>query len=109
MGGFLIVAVVLWAVAMGAWFIVSKYFRSSDATRIKERLVGTAKNAKKKVKAAGEGSVLTTTDGSKNKFALMLVEKYQLGPKIATLLEQAGLSKWTPARLVNSCLMVFMA
>jgi tight adherence protein B len=110
MTGFLILAIVLWAVAMGAWFMVSKYFKSSDATRIKERLVGTAKNVKKKAKAAGEGaSVLTTQDGSKNKLALMLVERYRLGPKFAVLLEQAGLSKWTPARLMHLCLMAFMA
>src|SRR3954470_3738219 len=110
MGTFLILAVVAWAVAMAAWFIVSKYFRSSDATRIKERLVGTAKSVKKKAKAAGEGaSVLTGQDISKNKIASMLVEKYRLGPKLATLLEQAGLSKWTPARLMHICLMVFMA
>lgn len=105
--GFLILAFVVWAVALGAWFVVSKYFRSSDATRLKERLVGTAKTAKKKVKVAGEGSVLTTQDISKNKLALMLVEKYRLGPKISALLEQAGLSKWTPARLVHLCLMAF--
>ncbi len=108
MSTFLILAVLLWAVALGAWFMVSKYFRSSDATRIKERLVGTAKAAKKKAKAAGEGaSVLTTQDGSKNKLALLLVEKYRLGPRMSTLLEQAGLSKWTPARLVHLCLMAF--
>jgi tight adherence protein B len=108
--GFMILAVVVWAVAMGAWFIVSKYFKSSDATRIKERLVGTAKAAKKRAKAAGEvGSVLTGQDASKNKIASMLVEKYRLGPKLATLLEQAGLNKWTPARLMHICLMVFMA
>jgi tight adherence protein B len=110
MATFLILAVVVWAVAMGAWVMVSKYFRSSDATRIKERLVGTAKAVKQKAKTAGEGtSVLNAQDGSKNKFARMLVEKYQLGPKLATLLEQAGLNKWTPARLMHICLMVFFA
>jgi tight adherence protein B len=107
---FLILAVVLWLVAVGAWFLVSKYFRSSDASRIKERLIGTAKAAKKKAKEAGEGaSVLTTQDGSKNKLALMLVEKYQLGPKMSVFLEQAGLNKWTPARLVHTCLVAFAA
>ena len=28
----------LWAVFMGAWFVVSKYFKSADVTRVKERL-----------------------------------------------------------------------
>jgi tight adherence protein B len=45
----------------------------------------------------------------KNRLAHLLVEKYQLGPKISMLLEQAGLPKWTPARLVHLCLMAFAA
>ncbi len=104
---FLILALIVWAVAMGAWVVVSKYFKSSDTTKITERLVGTTKGPKKK-KDSGEGaSVLNTQTSAKNKLAQALVEKYQLGPKIATLLEQAGLSKWTPARLVHLCLMSF--
>jgi tight adherence protein B len=103
---FLILAIVLWAVAMGAWVAVSKYFKSSDTTKITERLVGTTKTSSKKKKEGGENaSVLNTPEAVKNKLAQLLVEKYQLGPKMATLLEQAGLPKWTPARLVHLCLM----
>src|SRR5262249_39965697 len=40
---------------------------------------------------------------AKNKLANMLVEKYRLGPKIAILLEQAGL-RWAPGHLVHLCL-----
>ena len=106
--GFLILAIITWAVAMGAWFAVSKYFRSSDAVRIKERLTGTNKPLKKK-KEEGEASVLTTQETVKNRLAHLLVEKYQLGPKISMLLEQAGLPQWTPARLVHLCIMAFTA
>ncbi|MEO8096294.1 MAG: type II secretion system F family protein [Acidobacteriota bacterium] len=109
MGGFMLAAVVIWAVAMGAWFMVSKYFRSSDATRIKERLVGTTKAKKEKAKDGSEASVLNTQQITKNKLAQLLVEKYRLGPKMASFLEQAGLSKWTPARLVHMCLMATAA
>jgi tight adherence protein B len=107
--GFLILAIVTWAIAMVAWFGVSKYFRSSDAVRIKERLVGTNKAPKRKTKDGSEASVLTTQETVKNRLAHLLVEKYQLGPKISLLLEQAGLSQWTPARLVHLCLMAFAA
>jgi tight adherence protein B len=91
---------------MGAWVAVSKYFKSADTTKITERLVGTTKSSGKKKKEGGENaSVLNTQSNAKNKLAQALVEKYQLGPKIEILLEQAGLSKWTPARLVHLCIM----
>lgn len=102
---FLILAIIVWAVAMGAWVAVSKYFKSSDTTKITERLVGTNKASKKKKEGGEAASVLNTPGAVKNKIAHALVEKYQLGPKIETLLEQAGLPKWTPARLVHLCIM----
>jgi tight adherence protein B len=104
---FVILAVLVWAIAMGAWFLVSNYFKSSDATRIKERLTGPVSKAKKR-KEGGEASVMNSGEVTgKNKLAQILVEKYQLGPKISILLEQAGLSQWTPARLVHLCLVAF--
>jgi tight adherence protein B len=104
---FVIVAIVVWAVALGAWLGMSKYLRNSDSDRMKERLVGSAK--KKKIKDAAEpASVLQTEGPPKNKLAHLLVEKYRLGPKLSALLEQAGL-KWTPARLMHLCLMAFAA
>ncbi|MEI9811237.1 MAG: hypothetical protein WDO18_00555 [Acidobacteriota bacterium] len=106
---FVVIAILVWAVAMGAWFAVSKYFRSSDTTKITERLVGTSKAPKKKKDGGENASVLNTQSTVKNKLAQLLVEKYQLGPKMSMLLEQAGLSKWTPARLVHLCLTVFAA
>jgi tight adherence protein B len=102
---FAILAIVIWLVALGAWMAVSRYMRTSDAVRIKERLVGT--NKAKKAKKTTEGSVLNTQQTAKNKLAQLLVEKYRLGPKMSAFLEQAGLSKWTPARLVHLCLMAF--
>jgi tight adherence protein B len=110
MGTVLILAVVVWGATMIGWFMVSKYFKSSDAVRIKERLTGTSK-AKKKAKDAVDGmpSVMQSQQSAKNRLAQLLVEKYQLGPKMETLLEQAGLSKWTPARLVHLCLVAFTA
>src|SRR5579859_120784 len=106
--GFLPLAIVVWMAAMAAWYLISKYFKSSDADKIKQRLMGVGK-ARKKTKEGKEGeqSVIHTQQGG-NKFAQLLVEKYQLGPKIQLFLEQAGL-RWTPARLVHFCIMAFGA
>jgi len=102
---FLIVGVVVWVIFLGCWMLASKYFKNVDTTRIKERLTGVTKAAKKKAAkgAADEPSVMTTKVAAKNKLAEMLVERYRMGPKILLFLEQAGL-KWAPAHLVHLCL-----
>src|ERR1700689_3016999 len=104
---FLIVLIAIWAAAMLAWFVVSKYIKSSDLDRIKTRLSGTSKAKKAKSgKATGEASVMQQDDASKNRLAQKIVDKYRLGPKIGIFLEQAGM-KWAPARLVHTCLLAF--
>jgi len=107
--GFLPLAIVLWLVAVGAWFLISKYYKTSDADKIKQRLTGIGKARAKKVKETkgGEQSIIHTQQGG-NKLAQLVVEKYQLGPKMQLLLEQAGL-RWTPARLVHLSIMAFGA
>jgi len=107
--GFLTVAIVIWAVAMAAWFLVTKYFKSSDADKIKQRLTGIGKARANKAKdtKSGEQSIIHTQQGG-NKFAQLVVEKYRLGPRMQLLLEQAGL-RWTPARLVHLSIVAFAA
>jgi tight adherence protein B len=100
MGSFILVALLIWAVAIGAWFMVSKYLKSSDVERVKNRLLGTGKAKKAKKAALDQPAVITRIETGKNQFAQQLVEKYQLGPKIGAFLEQAGLS-WPAARLVH--------
>jgi len=106
--GFLSVILAIWAVAMVAWFMVSKYFKSTDIDRVKARLLGTARSSSTKSKKGApiEKQVILNTIDSKNQFAQRLVEKYQLGPRLATLMEQAGLN-WPPARIVNLSIMTF--
>ena len=101
---FLIIAI--WAAAMVAWFIVTKYLKSSDLDRIKARLSGTNKAKKAGTKVKGEASVMQQDTGAKNKVAQKIVDRFQLGPKIATFLEQAGM-RWAPARLVHTCIAEF--
>jgi tight adherence protein B len=106
MGSFLLIILGIWGVAMVAWFMVSKYFKASDVDRVKARLLGTsrAKNAKGKKGEPAEKQVIINRTDSKNQFAQAVVEKYQLGPKLAILMEQAGLN-WPPARLVHLTIM----
>ena len=108
MGAFLLVILGVWAVAMVAWFMVSKYFKASDIDRVKARLLGTTrtKAAKNKKGVPAEKPISINRIDNKNQFAQALVEKYQMGPKLASLMEQAGLN-WPPARLVNLSIMVF--
>ena len=92
--GFLPLAIVVWMVAVAAWYLISKYYKSSDADKIKQRLTGIGKARKKtKENNGGEQSIIHTQQAG-NKFAQLLVEKYQLGPKIQLFLEQAGL-RWS--------------
>jgi tight adherence protein B len=104
--GILPLAIVVWLAAVAAWYLISKYFKSSDADKIKQRLTGIGKARQKtKDNKSGEQSIIHTQQGG-NKFAQLVVEKYQLGPKIQLLLEQAGL-RWSPARLVHLSIMAF--
>ena len=107
---FLLVIVAIWALAVVAWFMVSKYVKSSDVQKIKERLAGTnrVKTVAKKDAKSEPQSVIQIQDAAPSKLAQLLVDKYQLGPKILQYLEQAGL-KWSPAKLVHLCLMSFGA
>ncbi len=106
MGYFLLILIAIWGVTMGAWFLVSKYFQSADIDRVKARLLGTtrSKAAKSKKNTPAEKQVIINHNDSKNQFAQKLVEKYQMGPKLAILMEQAGLN-WPPARLVHLTIM----
>jgi tight adherence protein B len=102
-----ILLIAIWAAAMLAWFLISKYIKSSDLDRIKARLSGTNKAKKAKGGKAGEASVMQQEVGTKNRLAQKIVDKYRLGPKIGNFLEQAGM-RWAPARLVHTCLLSFM-
>jgi tight adherence protein B len=101
---FLFVVVVIWVLALGIWWYASKVFRHADLDRFKSRLLGT--NRPKKVKSQ-EGPALIQTEGAAGPL-LRVIEKLRLRDRLQTLLEQAGL-KWTPAQLIQRCLLAFFA
>ena len=107
--GFVGLLIVVWAVAVAAWFIVSKYFKSSDLDRIKDRLSGTtkAKAAKKKAGEKAPAQVIQAIEVPKNSVAQMVVERFKLGPRLQQFIEQAGL-RWLPSRFVHLTLVLFL-
>jgi tight adherence protein B len=107
--GFFVFIILVWAVAIGAWLLVSKYFKSSDLDRIKARLAGTTKTKVKKVKgvASENASVIQQDHVVKNRLAQLMVDKWGLAPKLGKFLEQAGLN-WPPARFVHLTLVCFL-
>ena len=104
MAGFLILLLIVWGIALGTWMVVSKYARSSDFDRVKKRLTGGPKVKKASEAKSAEQSVIQTERITKNKLANMVVERYKLGPKILSFLEQAGL-RWAPAHLIHLSLL----
>lgn len=106
--GFILTLVIIWAVFMGLYMMVSRYVKSSDIDKIKTRLTGVGKGKKKTKAGSPESSVVRGVEDPKNKFAQMVVDKYKFGPKLALYLEQAGMN-WQPARFVHLTIVCFAA
>ena len=105
--GPVVLVLVIWLIAVGAWLVVSKYAKSADVQKVKDRLMGTSKSKKSGKKASPEEtSIIQETGKAPSRLAQLVVDKYKLAPKIQEMLEQAGL-RWQPARLVHLCLLSF--
>lgn len=103
---FIWVGIGIWVTVLLVWWVCSKAFRQADMDRLKNRLLGTSKP--KKEKAAGQKAALIQSDVKQGLLAVRLMEKFQLQKRLQDLLEQAGL-KWPAARLIHSCLAMFLA
>ena len=54
---FIVSLALIWVVFMAAWFMVSKYVKSSDIDKIKTRLTGVGKSKKKAKGAMSSGAM----------------------------------------------------
>jgi tight adherence protein B len=104
---FVLILLLVWAVAAGAWLMLSNAFKSADADKIRNRLLGTSRPSRGKKGAKAQMSLLTEEDKTTGRVVLGLLKKYQLQDRLQTLLEQAGL-KWRVARLIHMCLALFL-
>jgi len=104
---FLIIAIAVWVCALVLWWLFSNAFRHSDMDRLKSRLLGSNKPKKGKV-AAQNASLIQTDENSNALLSTKFLKRFQLQTKLQELLEQAGM-KWSTHRLVNTCLLAFVA
>lgn len=106
MGIFIMIAVAVWLGSMVIWYLVTNLLKSQDVDKIKSRLAG--KEPKLKAKAQKRGpALIETEDLQTGRFAMQVLKKWDLQPRLQALLEQAGL-KWRVARLVHACLAFFL-
>ena len=103
---FFIIAIAVWICALVIWWVCSNAFRHSDMDKLKSRLLGS--NKAKKAKAGGAGATLIQAEEKGGLLATRLLKRYQLHTKFQEMLEQAGM-RWSTHRLVNTCLVAFVA
>jgi tight adherence protein B len=105
---FLLVLVIVWGLAVGAWLLFARSLNKSGAERIRARLVGGERGAKDRKGGKPGPALLAVEDRSTGKFALRLLRKLNLNHRLTALIEQAGL-KWSAARLAHGCMALFLA
>jgi tight adherence protein B len=80
--------------------------KSSELKRIRGRLLGGPQNRDKTAERKA-ASLLAAEDRQTGKIVLRLLARLRVNDKLQELLEQAGL-KWRPARLMHTCLALFL-
>jgi tight adherence protein B len=103
---FILIVLLFWAVSLGAYFLFSRWFRSSDVDKIKNRLMGTQKKESKST--SSKVALFETEEQPKGQILPRLMTNFNLTVKAQQLLEQAGL-KWKPVKLAQLCLAGFLA
>ncbi len=106
MGIFIMIAVAVWIGSIVVWYIVTNVLKTKDVDKIKSRLAGKEPKAKVKSKER-RPALIEAEDLQTGKFAMRMLKKWDLQPRLQTLLEQAGV-KWRVARLVHACLAFFL-
>lgn len=105
----ILVFLLVWAVAAGAWIIMSNVLKSADADKIRSRLMGAQSGKSKRGKGQRAPlALISEEDRVTGRVVLHFLTRFQLQGRLRTLLEQAGL-KWKVARLIHGCLAMFLA
>lgn len=106
MAKFVGILLFVWVVALGAFFFFSRWFRTSDVDKIKNRLMGAQRRTGKET--SSKVALFEADDQPRGKVIPQLMKKFNLNDKLQKLIEQAGL-KWNPVKLVHMCLSGFIA
>jgi tight adherence protein B len=104
---FIGIIIVVWLSVLTAWWLLTSVLRSSDFTKVKDRLAGASKAKKAKTLSVQPKQLLQTDLSSAPSLMANLFRRYDLLPRLNELIEQAGL-KWGPLRTVHMCLGLFI-
>ena len=102
------VIIVVWLSVLTAWWLLSSVLRSSDFSKVKDRLAGGNRVKKAKAISLQPRQLLQTDLGSAPSMLAGMFKRYNLLPRLNDLIEQAGL-KWNPLRTLHMCLGLFIA
>ena len=102
------VIIVVWLSALTVWWLLSSFLRSSDFSKVKDRLAGGSKAKKAKTGPVQKKQLLQSDLQAITGVLPNLFKRYNLLPKLNGLIEQAGL-RWSPIRTVHLCLALFIA
>ena len=105
MGLFVGILALVWVAFIAAWWVITKYFKSADQGRIKNRVLGKDKRQDKS--ASPTVALFEQQKQSRGKMIPRLMKKFNLTDKIRATIEQAGL-KWDPVRFVQGVIAAFV-
>ncbi len=97
----------VWLCSVAIWWVLSNSVRSKDLDKVKDRLLGAQKGAKKKTDEPHTSALFEPEETDKGQVVNQLLKKYNLSQRLGELLEQAGV-KYNPARFVHTCMGFFI-
>lgn len=104
---FIGVIIVVWLSALTVWWLLSSFLRSSDFTKVKDRLAGGGQKKVAKSSPVQQKQLLQSDLQQVRGLLPDLFKRYNLLPKLNDLIEQAGL-RWSPLRTIHLCLALFI-
>jgi len=107
MGFFITIAIAVWLASVVIWYLVSNLLKNKDVDKIKSRLGNKETKVKVKTRMDNRPALIESNDAHASMIATRIIKKWDLQPKLQTLLEQAGV-RWRVARLIHACLACFI-
>jgi tight adherence protein B len=109
MTGFLLMVLVIWGGILGLWMLVGRRAQTAGAEKITTRVLGLPEKKTKKKTGGKSGSapLIAVDDQTTGRVVLRIIRRLELHDRLQKLIEQAGL-RWKVARLVHSCLGLFL-
>lgn len=105
---FAILAILLWLLIAGIWWIATGSLRDKDARKIQRRILGSAREPRTKKDLSSASPLIAAEDHAKGKWILRILKRLELQDRLMRSIEQAGL-KWNAARVIHACLALFLA